>query len=442
MTEPLPWLAPHRTTPYDGSILVPGSKSLTNRALVLAALADGPSVIDRPLGSRDTRLMVAALTSLGATVEQSITEAGTVAWTVTPIPRHGAEAGGAHDPLTIDCGLAGTVMRFAPAIAALGHARVTIDGDEQARGRPMATTIDGLKRLGVSVEDDGRAAMPFTVVGTGSVVGGPLEIDASASSQFVSALLLAAPRFDLGLELTHVGGRLPSQPHIDMTVAELRRRGVQVDVTSDRWAVRPGPIDGLDVGIEPDLSNAGPFIAAALVTTGRTRIQHWPATTDQPGDHWIAITEAFGGSVERDGKDMVFTGPSTLRGVELDLHDVGELTPVVAAMAALAESPSRLTGIAHLRGHETDRLAALATEINARGGQVAELEDGLQIEPRPLNGGVFGTYHDHRMAHAGVVLGLRVPELFVENVVTTVKTYPNFGPVWERAMTETPVETR
>lgn len=432
MTEPLPWLAPHRLTPYDGSILVPGSKSLTNRALVLAALADEPSVIDRPLGSRDTRLMIAALTTLGATVAQSVTDAGTVAWTVTPIPRDTDPA-----PVTIDCGLAGTVMRFAPPIAALGAARVTVDGDEQARARPMATTIDGLRRLGVTVEDDSRDSMPFVVVGTGSVAGGSLEIDASASSQFVSALLLAAPRFDLGLDLMHTGDLLPSQPHIDMTVAELRRRGVQVDTDGARWSVSPGPINGIDVGIEPDLSNAGPFIAAALVTAGRTRIRHWPTKTDQPGDHWPAITEAFGGSVERDGSDMVFTGPDNLRGVELDLHAVGELTPVVAAIAALAGSSSRLTGIAHLRGHETDRLAALAAEINARGGHVTELDDGLAIEPRALHGGTFGTYHDHRMAHAGVVLGLRVPELFVENVVTTVKTYPNFGPVWERAMTET-----
>lgn len=437
MTAPLPWLAPHRSTPYDGSILVPGSKSLTNRALVLAALADGPSVIDRPLGSRDTRLMVAALTTLGASVEQSVTEAGTVAWTVTPIPRDVDDA-----PVTIDCGLAGTVMRFAPAVAALGRARVTVDGDEQARARPMATTIEGLRRLGITVEDDDRAAMPFTVVGTGAVTGGPVEIDASASSQFVSALLLAAPRFTLGLDLVHVGDRLPSQPHIEMTVAELRRRGVQVDVDGPRWSVRPGPIDGLDVGIEPDLSNAGPFIAAALVTGGRTRIQHWPTQTDQPGDQWPAITEAFGGTAERDGDDLVFTGPAALRGVDLDLHEVGELTPVVAAIAALAESGSQLTGIAHLRGHETDRLAALATQINALGGQVTELPDGLQIEPRPLHGGTFGTYHDHRMAHAGVVLGLRVPDLFVENVVTTVKTYPNFAPVWERAMTEPAAGTR
>ena len=430
VAEPLPWLAPHRTTPYVGSILVPGSKSLTNRALVLAALADAPSVIDRPLGSRDTRLMVAALTALGARVEQHVTDAGTPAWTVIPI------AGAAEQPVDVDCGLAGTVMRFAPAVAALGSAPVTFDGDERARQRPMDITIAALRDLGVQVDDRGTGSLPFTVHGTGSVTGGRLAIDASASSQFVSALLLVAPRFDQGLELVHTGDVLPSQPHIDMTVAELRRRGVEVEVGDASWSVGPGPIDGLDVEIEPDLSNAGPFIAAALVTGGRTTISHWPSDTDQAGDAWPWIVEAFGGTVRRDGDDLVFAADGPLRGVELDLHDVGELAPVVAAIAALADGPSRLTGIAHLRGHETDRLAALATEINALGGAVTELDDGLAIEPKPLTGGVFGTYHDHRMAHAGVVLGLGVPDLFVENVVTTVKTYPNFGPVWERAMTQ------
>lgn len=431
MTEPLPWLAPHRATPFDGSILIPGSKSLTNRALVLAAVADQPSTIDRPLDSRDTRLMVAALTALGASIQEGVAAADTVAWKVTPIPTAG------HDsPIAIDCGLAGTVMRFVPALAALGSVPVTFDGDEQARQRPMGTTIAGLRGLGVTVDDGDRGSLPFTVVGTGSVAGGHLEIDAAASSQFVSALLLAAPRFDLGLDLAHTGARLPSQPHIDMTVAELRRRGVQVDVDGDHWSVQPGPVNGLDADVEPDLSNAGPFIAAALVTGGRARIQHWPTSTDQPGDQWAQICEAFGGTVQRDGDDLVFSGPAAVRGVDLDLHDVGELTPVVAAIAALADSPSRLTGIAHLRGHETDRLAALVAEINALGGHVTELEDGLEIEPRPLRGGTFGTYHDHRMAHAGVVLGLRVPDLFVENVETTVKTYPDFAPVWEDAMTE------
>lgn len=425
MTAPLPWLAPHRTTPFVGEVLVPGSKSLTNRVLILAALGDGPSVITRPLGSRDTNLMLGALTALGATIERD-----GITWTVTP------SAWDRSDATEIDCGLAGTVMRFVPPLAALGTAHVRFDGDEHARVRPMGTTIATLRDLGVEIDDEDRGALPFTVHGTGGVAGGPLEVDASSSSQFVSALLLAGPRFDKGLDLRHVGAALPSMPHIEMTVAELRRRGVRVDTDEpNRWHVHPGPISALDVEIEPDLSNAGVFIAGALVTGGSVRIRNWPVDTDQAGDAWQTIVPAFGGTVERDGTDLVFSAGPTLEGVELDLHDVGELTPVIAAIAALAAGPSRLTGVAHLRGHETDRLKALVTEINRLGGDATELDDGLEIHPRPLHGETFRTYDDHRMAHAGVVLGLRVPELFVENVVTTIKTYPNFAPVWERLMT-------
>lgn len=420
METPLPWLAPYRDAPLDARVLVPSSKSLTNRALVLAALSDGASSLARPLVSRDTSLMADGLAALGVEIER-----GPGTWEVRPAPLSGGTS--------VDCGLAGTVMRFLPAVAALADGPVVFDGDERARERPMGTTIASLRALGVRIEDDDRAALPFTVTGTGGVRGGRLEIDASASSQFVSALLLAAPRFEEGLDLHHVGPSLPSLPHVEMTVAELRRRGVEVDDSSpDRWHVSPGPIAALDVEIEPDLSNAGVFIGAALVTGGRVAIRRWPERTQQAGDAWHRIVRAFGGSSQRDGDDMVFTAGSTLAGVDLDLHDVGELTPVVAAVAALAEGPSRLSGIAHLRGHETDRLAALATEIERLGGDARETDDGLVITPRPLHGEIFRTYDDHRMAHAAVVLALRVPELFVENVRTTVKTYPNFAPVWER----------
>jgi 3-phosphoshikimate 1-carboxyvinyltransferase len=430
MTAPLHWPAPHRDSPFVGEILVPGSKSLTNRVLILAALADGPSVLRRPLGSRDTQLMAGALTALGADVSAGV-DGGDTTWTVTPPARLGATAA------TIDCGLAGTVMRFVPLLAGLGSAPVTFDGDEHARVRPMATTIQTLRSLGVTVDDDGRGSLPFTVHGTGTIEGGVVEIDASASSQFVSALLLVGARFTRGLDLRHTGTSLPSMPHIEMTVAELRRRGVRVDSDEPgRWAVHPGSIGALDVDIEPDLSNAGVFIAAALVTGGSVRVRSWPAGTDQAGDAWRWIVPAFGGTVTEDGDDLVFAaGASSPQGVELDLHDVGELTPVIAATAALAQTPSRLTGVAHLRGHETDRLKALVTEINRLGGDAEELDDGLLIRPRPLHAGTFCTYDDHRMAHAAVVLGLRVPDLFVENVATTIKTYPDFASVWDRLMT-------
>ncbi|MEO6604673.1 MAG: 3-phosphoshikimate 1-carboxyvinyltransferase [Aeromicrobium sp.] len=424
MNAPLHWLAPYRDAPIVGEVLVPGSKSQTNRALILAALGDGRSVLTRPLRSRDTMLMADALTSLGATIERD----GMV-WIITPAALDHAE------PASVDCGLAGTVMRFVPTVAALTNADVTFDGDEHARVRPMSTTISTLRALGVDIDDEGRGSLPFVVHGAGQVDGGSLEIDASSSSQFVSALLLAGARFDKGLDLQHVGASLPSMPHIEMTVSELRKRGVEVDDNQpNRWTVAPGPIKALDDEIEPDLSNAGVFIAGALVTGGSIRVRNWPEQTDQAGDAWRTIVPAFGATVERVGGDLVFTAGSALSGVELDLHDVGELTPVVAAMAALAEGPSRLTGVAHLRGHETDRLAALVAEINRLGGDAEELEDGLAIRPRPLHAETFKTYDDHRMAHAAVVLGLRVEGLMVENVVTTIKTYPNFAPVWERLM--------
>ncbi|MGZ5390065.1 MAG: 3-phosphoshikimate 1-carboxyvinyltransferase [Aeromicrobium sp.] len=425
MTAPLPWLAPSRDAPLDGDLLIPGSKSLTNRVLILSALADGPSVLTRPLASRDTNLMIGALTALGAMVERNGIE-----WTVTPSTWSGLE------PADIDCGLAGTVMRFVPPIAVLADADISFDGDEHARIRPMSTIIEALRSLGANISDEGRGSLPFTVHGSAGLKGGVVDIDASASSQFVSALLLAGARYDEGIDIRHTGKPVPSMPHIEMTITQLRLRGVVVDDSGpNRWTVAPGPIAALDAEIEPDLSNAGVFIAAALVTRGRITIRNWPEHTDQAGDRWREIAALFGASVAAVGGDMVFTAGDSLPGVDLDLHDEGELTPVIAAICALADGPSRLTGIGHLRGHETDRLAALAAEINRLGGDVAELDDGLAINPRPLRGGVFSTYDDHRMAHAAVVLGLKTKDLFVENVVTTVKTYPNFAPVWERMVT-------
>jgi len=425
MTASLPWLAPYRDTPLDGDLLIPGSKSLTNRVLILSALADGPSVLTRPLGSRDTSLMIGALTALGATVERN-----GIQWTVTPSPWT------SRQPVDIDCGLAGTVMRFVPPVAALSSAAVKFDGDEHARVRPMSTIIEALRAVGADIVDDDRGSLPFTLKGSGGLKGGLVEIDASASSQFVSALLLAGARYDEGIDIRHIGKPVPSMPHIEMTVAQLRLRGVDVDDSEpNRWTVAPGPIAALDAEIEPDLSNAGVFIAAALITRGRITIRNWPEHTDQAGDRWREIATLFGATVEAVDGDMVFTAGESLPGVELDLHDEGELTPVIAAVCALADGASHLTGIGHLRGHETDRLAALATEINKLGGDVSEFDDGLAITPRPLRGGVFSTYDDHRMAHTAVVLGLKTKDLFVENVATTVKTYPNFAPVWERLVT-------
>lgn len=420
------WPAPLAgSEPLDALVPVPGSKSLTNRYLVLAALADGPSVVRGTLASRDSDLMIAALRQLGAIIEPGEHKGE---YRVTPLTV-GADVGEVH----IDCGLAGTVMRFIPAVASLVVGRIVIDGDEGARVRPMLPIISGLRDLGVNVNDLSNGFLPFEIDARGEVPGGDITVDASGSSQFVSGLLLASSRFDQGVRLTHEGVSLPSLPHVDMTVKVLGEASVDVEQPSrTQWYVAPAPIRARDVDIEPDLSNATPFMAAALVAGGTVHIPAWPSQTTQPGALAPRIFERMGATTSLENGVLTISGTGAITGAGvLDLSAAGELAPTFAALAALADSPTTITGIAHLRGHETDRLAALSAEINALGGKVTELEDGLQIEPAPLHGGVFHTYHDHRMATAGAIIGLRTPDVLVENIATTGKTMPGFDAMWQ-----------
>ncbi|HYN57335.1 MAG TPA: 3-phosphoshikimate 1-carboxyvinyltransferase, partial [Motilibacterales bacterium] len=305
-----------------------------------------------------------------------------------------------------------------------------------ARMRPMASILSALETLGVTIADDGRNSLPFTVRGAGGVPGGRVTMDASASSQYVSAILLGAARFDEGVDLRHQGQPLPSLPHVDMTVQMLRESGVEVsasleDPSDARWVVSPGPIGCLDRTIEPDLSNAAPFLAAAMVTGGRVTIPGWPEATTQAGAHLREILIEMGATTDLTSTGLTLTGPEQITGIDINLRDVGELTPVVAAVAALASTPSRLRGIGHLRGHETDRLEALSTEINRLGGRVRAKQNSLRITPAVLHGGAFQTYDDHRMAMAGAVIGLRVPGLRIVDVDTTRKTLPGFTTLWQ-----------
>jgi len=419
-----PWNAPSATRPLDASLSLPGSKSLTNRELVLSALAVEPSTLRAPLHSRDTNLMVEALRSLGTTIVEQPGESPFGSdWIVTPGELTGST--------TIDCGLAGTVMRFLPPVAALALGPTTFDGDVAARKRPMNVTVTSLRDLGVDVADEGRGALPFTVHGSGRVSGGELTVDASRSSQFVSGLLLAAARFENGLDLTHDGERLPSLPHIEMTIETLAQRGVAV--TSDRpghWRVHPGTLDGRIVDIEPDLSNAGPFLIAALVAGGSVTITGWPEATTQVGNDLLEILPLFGGAVTRRGTTVTVSGTGNISAVSLDLTTGGELAPALVALASLADGTSEITGIGHIRHHETDRLAALVAEINGLGGRATELPDGIRVEPATLHGGLWHTYEDHRMATAGAIIGLRITGVEIEDIRTTSKTLPEFPELW------------
>ena len=428
MTNNAHWPAIFRgATPVDISVVIPGSKSVTNRALILAAQAKSPSTLRRPLVSRDSELMVAGLKALGIGIEEATVVVDgneELQWIVTPAPMHGG--------VRVDVGNAGTVMRFLPPLAGLATGEVNFDGDPRSYERPLGPVIKALEELGVSIDHEDRYSLPLKLHGTGKISGGEITIDASESSQFLSALLLVAPSFTNGITVKHKGGSLPSMPHIEMTVEMLRQFGasVEVDSVAQTWSVKPGALHGLDLVIEPDLSNASPFLSIAMVCGGRVAIADWPLKTTQPGDQLRAILSDMGAQFSFGDSGLTIIGTGKIHGIDVDLHDVGELTPSIAALCALADSPSHLRGIGHLRKHETDRLAALTREINALGGNVVEEETALHITPAPLHAGVFHTYDDHRLATAGAVLGLVIEGIEVENIATTRKTLPDFPGLW------------
>ncbi len=461
------WLVPRAAGPVRALVRLPGSKSMTNRALVLAALADRPTLISGPLVARDTQLMADALRALGCRIEEL---AGT--WRVEPASLGAGPAGsgqpGAGQPaqpgagrpgIGVDVGNAGTVLRFVPPVAALTGADVTFLGDARVSQRPVGPLLAALRELGVAIFDDGTGAIPFVVHGRGSVPGGTVTIDASASSQLVSGLLLAAPRFDAGAEIRHCGAALPSAPHIEMTVRMLRACGADVRAVDDEapgagpgpasragtgergpvakiWRVRPGSISPGVIDIEPDLSNAVPFLAAALATGGEVTVADWPSDSLQPAVRIIELLGAMGADVRQTPDGLRVRGTGGIDGIGADLSEVGELTPVLTALAALAGSPSEFTGIGHLRRHESDRLAALAGEIGKLGGDVSETADGLRIRPSALHAGgvTFDSHDDHRLVMAAAVLGLVTDGLRVRNAATVGKTFPEFSRYWARIL--------
>ncbi|MGP6171466.1 3-phosphoshikimate 1-carboxyvinyltransferase [Microbacterium sp. A196] len=422
--------APAVTGAVHSTVTIPGSKSLTNRELVIAAIADGPGRLTAPLHSDDSRRMIEALRALGITIEE-VEGHGEFGpdLLVTPAPLRGDS--------TIDCGQAGTVMRFIAPLAGLAREDVHVTAHANALHRPMGAMITALRDLGVDIDDEGTWSLPFTVRGHGRIRGGRVEIDASASSQFVSGLLLAAPRFDVGLHLVHTGEHLPSLPHIDMTIEALSRRGIRIErPAAGEWLVESGVPRAKEIAIEPDLSNAAPFLAAAMVTGGEVSITGWPLHSTQPGALLPEILQAMGAHVSRHSGTMTVRAGDRIRGLDLDLSAASELSPTIVGLAAFADGPTTIRGIGHIRMHETDRIAALISNFAALGGEIEELPDGMRIVPRPLHGGEWGAYHDHRLATTGALVGLRVPGVVIDDIGTTAKTLPEFTQLWERMLEE------
>jgi len=415
------WHAPTINFAINSTLEIPGSKSATNRAFVLAALGNKISTISNPLFARDTNLMLEALEKLGCNV---LRQSNSVQ--ISPM-------GKAHEDISIDVGLAGTVMRFVPPLAALSTGTTNFDGDERARNRPMKTLIESLKKLNVNVIDKNDGKLPFSINSDGQIIGGELEIDASESSQFISALMLVGAKFTNGLAIKHVGKNLPSLPHIEMTIEMLKEVGVKtIQIDKSTWKIENQEIKSKDWHIEPDLSNAGPFLAAAMVTNGEVRIKDWPINTTQAGNSWIEILSLMGANIQLNSNELILKNNSEIKGINYNLKDVGELTPVLVAISLFANSKSEFSGISHLRGHETDRLAALVENITSIGGDAKETEDGLIIHPKELHGGIWKAFDDHRMATAGAVIGLRIKDICVDDIATTSKTLPNFENMWNQ----------
>ena len=439
MTEQLSnlWPAPLATRPLNATVTVPGSKSLSNRYLVLAALGNEPVTLVGLLRSRDTDLMMGALEALGVRCDVDTTTDTTV--TVTP-----PSSGRFNGNVDVFCGLAGTVMRFVPGLALFADGPVHFDGDEQAYARPMRPVLDGLKQLGAKIEYHGEVGrLPFTITPPTELPAAQVRvsIDSSGSSQFISGLLLIGSKLPGGLRLTHTGEKTPSLPHIRMTVADVTGAGgaIEADESARTWTVEPLAIQLLDkVTVEPDLSNAAPVLGAALIAGGTVRVPHWPETTTQPGGLLPGYLEQMGAKVSFPTIDGVryceVTGDGTVRGLgSFDLTAAGEIAPSLAAILVFADKPTDMVGIGHLRGHETNLLEALVNEIRRIGGVAEELPDGLRIEPVPsetLHEANMETYADHRMATFATMLGLRIPDIQVINVATTRKTLPDFVGMW------------
>lgn len=403
--------------PPDATVSVPGSKSLTNRALVLAALAAGTSRLANALLSDDTAVMVEALRRLGFRIEVD-----PAALTMTVHGRAGVIPEGSAE---LFAGGAGTAARFLTAVVCLGHGRYRIDGIPRMRERPIQDLLDALGMLGASVTAPGGCP-PVTVEARG-LRGGRAVVRGDVSSQFVSALLMAAPYADGDVEVV-VEGRLVGAPYVDLTLAVMEAFGVDVERDGlRRFYIRTGQrYRGRAYAVEPDASSAAYFLAAAAVTGGRVAVPGLSTRSLQADARLADVLEQMGCRVERGPDRIAVSGPGTLRGVDADLGAMSDQTMTLAAIAPFAAGPTRIRGVAHIRHQESDRLAATAAELRRIGQEVEEHDDGLGIDPRPVRPALIQTYSDHRIAMAFAVTGLRAPGIAIADPGCVAKTFPDF----------------
>ena len=398
-------------------VRVPGSKSITNRALLLAGVAIGRSTIVEPLIADDTLAMAAALRALGATVEES-RDGGGLQWIVEGLGKS------PRGPAEVYCGMGATVGRFLVPMLAAGAGAFTVDAHPQLRRRPLGPVLDALRSQGAEIDG---SAFPLTMNATG-LAGGDVEVDASISSQFLSGLLMAAPfaRADTRL---HFDG-LVSRPYLDLTLNAMRTFGIDVGVSAEAMSVRPGTYAPADFRVEPDASTASYFLAAAAISGTTVRLPELDRRATAQGDiELVGFLEQMGCLV-RDGDALELTGPQELRGVTVDMGNSSDVFMTLACVAVFADRPTTIKGIGHARVKESDRIAACAENLRRLGIEVDEGHDFLRVHPgRPQSGVRLPTYEDHRIAMAFSVIGMRVPVVLEEPAVVG-KTFPEFFEFW------------
>ena len=404
--------------PLSAVIRPPGSKSITNRALVCAALAEGTSVLSGALDSEDTRVMIAALQTLGLSIAaRGGGETIEVAGCGGRIPARGAE---------LFVGNSGTTIRFLTAMVSLGHGRFRLDGVERMRNRPIADLLAALNQLGANARSERSNGCPPVVVESAGLRGGRATVHGDISSQFLSGLLMAAPYAEQGVEIA-VEGPLVSQPYVAMTLGVMKSFGVEIDAPRlDRFEIPPGKhYRGCRYSIEPDASAASYFWGAAAVAGGSVKVLGLTRGALQGDVAFCECLARMGCQVDYATDGIAVTG-GELVGIDVDMNTISDTVQTLAAVALFAKGPTTIRGVAHIRHKETDRIGDLVRELRRLGAEVDELADGLRITPAPLHGAEIETYNDHRMAMSLALVGLRVPNVLINNPACTEKTYPRF----------------